>query len=64
VFLSLEDETGILNVIVTPQKFEAQALLISQTPLLLVRGTLQVDQKVVNLKAGTFRALRASAGED
>ncbi|HJU76212.1 MAG TPA: PHP domain-containing protein [Gemmatimonadaceae bacterium] len=64
VFLSMEDETGILNVIVTPQKFEKQALLISQTPLLLVRGTLQVQEKVVNLKARTFRALRASAGDD
>jgi error-prone DNA polymerase len=64
VFLSLEDETGILNVIVTPQKFEAQALLISQTPLLLIRGTLQVEGRVVNLRAKSFRALRASAGED
>jgi error-prone DNA polymerase len=64
VFLSLEDETGIINVVVTPQKFEAQALLISQTPLLLVRGTLQVEQTVVNLRARAFRALRAKAGED
>ena len=64
VFLSLEDETGILNVIVTPQRFEKQALLISQTPLLLVRGTLQVEQTVVNLRAKTFRALRAKAGEE
>ncbi|MFN8580917.1 MAG: PHP domain-containing protein [Gemmatimonadaceae bacterium] len=37
VFLSLEDETGILNVVVTPKRFERQALLISSTPLLLVR---------------------------
>jgi error-prone DNA polymerase len=64
VFLSLEDETGILNVVVTPQRFERQALLISQTPLLLVRGTLQVEHHVVNLRARTFRALRAQAGED
>jgi error-prone DNA polymerase len=64
VFLSLEDETGILNVIVTPQRFEAQALLISQTPLLLIRGTLQVEGRVVNLRAKVLRALRASAGED
>lgn len=64
VFLSMEDETGILNVIVTPQKFEAQALLISQTPLLLVRGVLQVEGTVVNLRARTFRALRAKAGEE
>jgi hypothetical protein len=41
VFLTLEDETGLVNVtVVTPQRFERQALLISRTPLLLVRGVL------------------------
>ena len=63
VFLSLEDETGILNVVVTPKRFERQALLISTTPLLLIRGTLQVEQGVVNLRAEQFHALRADAGE-
>jgi error-prone DNA polymerase len=64
VFLSLEDETGILNVVVTPKRFERQALLISTSPLLLVRGTLQVEHGVVNLRGAEFRALRADAGED
>jgi error-prone DNA polymerase len=63
VFLSLEDETGILNVVVTPKRFERQALLISGSPLLLVRGTLQVEQRVVNLRGESFRALKADAGE-
>ncbi|HET6679794.1 MAG TPA: DNA polymerase III subunit alpha, partial [Gemmatimonadaceae bacterium] len=45
VFLSLEDETGIVNVVVTPKRFERQALLITDSPLLLVRGTLQVEQR-------------------
>ena len=63
VFLSLEDETGILNVVVTPKRFERQALLISTSPLLLVRGTLQVEHGVVNLRGAEFRALRADAGE-
>jgi error-prone DNA polymerase len=63
VFLSLEDETGIVNVVVTPKRFERQALLISSSPLLLVRGTLQVESKVVNLRGEEFLALRADAGE-
>ena len=63
VFLSLEDETGILNVVVTPKRFERQALLISTSPLLLVRGTLQVEGKVVNLRGERFTALQADAGE-
>ncbi len=64
VFLSMEDETGILNVVVTPKRFERQALLISNSPLLLVRGTLQVEHGVVNLRGETFHALKADAGED
>jgi error-prone DNA polymerase len=63
VFLSMEDETGILNVVVTPKRFERQALLISNSPLLLVRGTLQVEHGVVNLRGETFHALEAGAGE-
>jgi len=64
VFLTLEDETGHVNVVVTPKRFERDALLISTTPLLLVRGTLQVEQKVVNIRADLFRALDASVGAE
>jgi error-prone DNA polymerase len=64
VFLTLEDETGMINVVITPQRFEQQALLISRTPLLLVRGTLQIEQRVVNLKAEEFLALGDGAGAE
>jgi error-prone DNA polymerase len=64
VFLTLEDETGLVNVVVTPQRFERQALLISRTPLLLVRGVLQVEQSVVNVRAQQFRALQAAVGAE
>lgn len=63
VFLTLEDETGTINVVVTPQRFERQALLISRTPLLLVRGILQVENGVYNIRAKQFTALHAGAGE-
>ena len=64
VFLTLEDETGLVNIIVTPQRFEEQAFLISRTPLLLVRGELQVEKTVVNIKARQFRALTAAVGAE
>jgi error-prone DNA polymerase len=64
VFLTLEDETGMINVVVTPKRFERDAKVISGSPLLLVRGTLQVEGRVVNVRARTFRALRAQSGED
>ena len=57
VFLTLEDETGWINVVVTPKRFAREALLISTTPLLLVRGVLQVESGVVNVRARSFRAL-------
>ncbi|MGH7637815.1 MAG: hypothetical protein ACREOK_09185 [Gemmatimonadaceae bacterium] len=64
VFLTLEDETGMVNVVVTPKRFERQALLISTTPLLLVRGPLQIEQGVVNVRGDSFRALQAEVGAE
>ncbi len=63
VFLTLEDETGMINVVVTPDRFEAHALLISTSPLLLIRGVLQVEGMVVNIRARQFRKLELGAGE-
>jgi len=42
----------------------SRALLISRTPLLLVRGVLQVEQTVVNVRAKQFRALEAAVGAE
>jgi error-prone DNA polymerase len=64
VFLTLEDETGMVNVVVRPKLFERDALVISRTPLLLVRGLLQVEERVVNVRAESFRALRVEAGAE
>jgi error-prone DNA polymerase len=64
VFLTLEDETGMVNVVVTPKRFEQQALLISTTPLLLVRGVLQIEQGVINVRADRFRGLQAELGAE
>jgi error-prone DNA polymerase len=63
VFLTLEDETGMINIVITPDRFEQHALLISTSPLLLIRGTLQVEQQVVNVRAKQFRALALGGGE-
>ncbi len=63
-FLTLEDETGCLNVVVTPRRFLNQERLISTAPLLLVRGTLQVESGVVNLRGESFHALSAAVGAE
>jgi error-prone DNA polymerase len=64
VFLTLEDETGLVNVIVTPKRFEQQALLIARSPLLLIRGTLQIEGVVVNVRGEEFRLLNAPVGAE
>jgi error-prone DNA polymerase len=51
VFLSLEDETGIANVIVTPGLFTRQRLVLVTAPVLLVEGILQSQDGVVSVRA-------------
>lgn len=64
VFLSLEDETGIVNVVVTPQRFARDAEVIGRSPMLLVRGVLQVEGRVVTVRARRFRALDSAIALD
>jgi len=64
VFLTLEDETGLINIIVTPKRFERDGLIIAREPLLLVRGRLQVEKGIAHVKGERFIPLKAEAGED
>jgi error-prone DNA polymerase len=51
VFLSLEDETGIANAIVTPQTYEKYHLIIVHQQFLIIEGELQNQQNVISVKA-------------
>ena len=57
VFLSMEDETGIANVIVTPQLFETNRLALVNFPFLLIEGILQHQDNVVSVKARRIQPL-------
>jgi error-prone DNA polymerase len=50
LFLSLEDETGIANAIVTPDLFDANRGVLVGEPFILVEGTLQNQDGVVSVK--------------
>jgi error-prone DNA polymerase len=52
VFLSLEDETGVANIIITPQQFEQEHRVVVHHSFLQVHGTLQNQDGVVSVKAG------------
>jgi error-prone DNA polymerase len=58
VFLSLEDETGIANIIVTPDVFAAFKRTIVDEPYLVIDGTLQNQQGAISVKAERVDALR------
>ncbi len=60
VFLSIEDETGISNVIVTPDVFERNRAVLVNAPFLFVEGTLQNADRVVSVKAERIIPLTAS----
>ena len=51
VFLSLEDETGIANVILTPDIFERDRMIVTRSRFLRVEGTLQNQDGVIHVKA-------------
>ena len=51
VFLSLEDETGIANVIVTPGLFARFRSTLVAEPFLLVDGILQKEDQVTSVRA-------------
>jgi error-prone DNA polymerase len=64
VFLTLEDETGMVNIVVTPPRFAKDAALISHNPLLVVHGLLQVADNVIHLKGDRFTPLDAAVGAE
>lgn len=61
VFVSLEDETGVSNAVVTPPFFEQHRLVITQSPALAITGRLQNQEGVIHIKAEHVAPLRDAA---
>jgi error-prone DNA polymerase len=57
VFLTLEDETGIANVIVRPDLFDRERFTVLQESFLLVDGILQNQDGVTSVKAERLHGL-------
>jgi error-prone DNA polymerase len=58
VFLTLEDETGIANIIVRPDLFDREKLTIVGAPFLLVDGILQNQDGVTSIRAESVHRLQ------
>ena len=61
VFISLEDETGVSNAIVTPPMFEANRLVITEESFLVIEGRLQHVENVIHVKADKIERLEHGA---
>jgi error-prone DNA polymerase len=60
VFLSLEDETGIANVIFTPDAFEQNRVVVTRSRFVSVEGPLQHQDGVIHVKAQRITMLDIS----
>ncbi len=63
VFLSLEDETGIANVILAPDVFEQNRVVVTRRRFLLIEGTLQIQDGVTHIKSRRISSLQISDAE-
>ncbi|MGC2110991.1 MAG: error-prone DNA polymerase [Candidatus Korobacteraceae bacterium] len=58
VFLSLEDETGISNAIISPDVLERNRILILSEKFLLLEGELQNQEGVISVRAERVAPMR------
>jgi error-prone DNA polymerase len=63
IFLSMEDETGIANVVIHPDLYESERALVTRGRFLKVYGRLQNQDGVVHVKAESLELLQATAIE-
>jgi error-prone DNA polymerase len=68
LFLTMEDETGVANVIVTPDIYDRNRLVLVNEPLLLIEGPLQNQDNVIHVRARRIQpltyAMTAGASHD
>ena len=58
VFLTLEDEAGLINIIIKPQVYKKYRQVIRLEPLVVVEGKLQKRDGIANIAAERLMSLR------
>jgi error-prone DNA polymerase len=64
VFLSIEDETGIMNAILDPGAFERYKVEVLSERFLMIHGVLQNVDGVISVKAGRVEPLGEGAAPE
>ena len=62
-FLTLEDETGLCNIVITPDLFEQNRPVVVGASGLVVAGRLECKDGVTNLRARSFERLEGDTPE-
>ena len=60
-FLTLEDETGVANAIVTPDLFHRHRAMLHRASLLLVEGVIQKLDGVISIRGRRFAEIKLNA---
>jgi len=63
VFLTLEDEEGLINVVLRPKVYEKYRSTARMEPLLVVEGLLQKKDGVINIVAERLYPLKRALGQ-
>jgi error-prone DNA polymerase len=63
VFLTLEDETGVANIIVRPDFYAAEKLTLVEAPFLIVEGIVQTEDGVTAIRAERVWRLEGLSGD-
>ena len=64
VFLTLEDETGISNVIIRPDLYDRDRTVVVRQPFLMVEGVLQHQDGVLSVRAERLEGIHGAASID
>jgi error-prone DNA polymerase len=64
VFLTLEDETGISNVIIRPDLYDRERATVVRQPFLMVEGVLQHQDGVLSVRAERVEGIQGAASID
>jgi error-prone DNA polymerase len=64
VFLTLEDETGISNVIIRPDLYDRERTAVVRQPFLMVEGVLQHQDGVLSVRAERVEGIQGAAAID
>ncbi|MHB8111432.1 MAG: DNA polymerase III subunit alpha [Syntrophorhabdaceae bacterium] len=60
-FITLEDEDGLINIVIRPEVYKTYRPIIRLEPFLIVEGIVEKKDGLINVKAQIFQSLRGTS---